>query len=112
MKDLRITTRPPTECEEFSVWVIQNQPTRKCNLDKRQGCDFYLSSSAYKKFHTGESFDDIPYEYGLAVEIKSDKDKVLRILKSIKWEDYGQPSMDGAIKLAKSDIIKAYQEHR
>lgn len=108
LKNLRITKRPPTEHEDFEMFLTCDNVPRldevREQIRNKEYWDFALKYWGNIKVC---DFDEVPYDTTTHYLFKSHKPYVREVLESINWASYvtnmGAPNVGG-----KSLVVKAY----
>ena len=111
MRDLRITEKPSTECEDFEVVYTQGKVKTECDcwIDRT-----LFMSNNHQEFVIKERFEDVLGGDGYGFVIRANKEQVIKALKGVDWKAYAHHRAMGSsqvIGLTKADIVRAYQDH-
>lgn len=77
-------------CDDFiELFTVDLRKERLCGMKKIDGCDTFLQRT-YFNYPPSlvKNFSEVKYGCGYGILIKKDKQKILKILKSIDWNKY------------------------
>ena len=115
---------PDYDISEYAdIYTVCSSPDRLCGLEKTgTWCrieahhnqdanlgtyDFYVSSSFFgESLPTVYNFEDVKYGSGYGVILKKDKEKILKRLSNIEWNDYSSLATNSCKHIRKYAIEK------
>ncbi len=108
LKNLRITKRPPTEHEDFEMFLTcDNVPRLEEVREQIRNKEYWDFALKYWGNIRVCDFDEVPYDTTTHYLFKSHKPYVREVLENINWNSYvtnmGAPNVGG-----KSLVVKAY----
>lgn len=104
---------PNKTSEWIKVYSLSNgkTPSSKRNIQMINKCDYYLPSTTFNEILGYNSFYDLPNRRGYGIVIKKNKERIMKILKDIKWEKYAFKSTNGANNLRIQLIIDSVERN-
>lgn len=108
--------KPLAPPEKVSEWIkilsLSNGKTSssKRNVNMLDKCDLYLPSTAFGKFKSYKSFEELPNNRGYGVVYLKNVRKVSKAEKNIDWQKISFKSTNGANNLRTQLIIDAFNK--
>ena len=99
---------PTIDVSEFAdIYTTCSAPDRLCGLDKIGVYDFYVSSTFFgNSLQTVYSFDDVKYGSGYGIIIKKCKNKIMKQIKNVEWNNYASLATNSCKHIRKHSIEK------
>lgn len=99
---------PTIDVSDFAeIYTTCSAPDRLCGLDKIGVYDFYVSSTFFgNSLQTVYSFDDVKYGSGYGIIIKKCKNKIMKQIKNVEWNNYASLATNRCKHIRKHSIEK------
>lgn len=93
----------------FKIYSVSNgdSSSSKRNVKMINNCDAYLPSTCFSGMRAYSSFFDLPNKRGYGIKIYKNKNRIMKIIYSIKWEEIAFLSTNSALNLRTDLIINA-----
>ena len=90
----------------FRIYSLSNgnSPSSKRNVKMIDKCDAYLPSTCFSGMKLYKSFYELPNKRGYGIKIYKNKEKIMRIIEEIEWENIAFLSTNSALNL-RTDLI-------
>ena len=100
------------DCSEFiEIYTVCSSPGRICGIEDLGKYDFFVSSTFFgDTLSTVYNFDEVKYGSGYGVVIKKEKDKILKLIKSVEWNEYSSLGTNSCKHIRKHKIQKCFHD--
>lgn len=100
------------ESEYIKVFSLSNGNTTssKRNIKMIGVCDFYLPSTTFKEVKLFNNFEELPHSRGYGIVILKDKEKIIKTMQEVNWEEVCFKSTNAAKNLRTQLIINVVNE--
>ena len=89
------------------IYTVCSSPDRLCGLDKIGIYDFYVSSSYFgNSLKTVYDFSDVKYGSGYGIVLKKSREKIMKKISNIEWDDYASMATNSCKHIRKYSIEK------